>query len=56
LARAFLGVDRHPATPSDEPSPVVGPVEDQDWDQSVPDEMAVHRDDEQLVFGGDPGA
>lgn len=56
LARAFLGVDRHSVTPRDEPSPVVGPVEDQDWDQSVPDEMAVDQDDGQLVFGGDPGA
>ena len=60
LARAFLGVDRHPATLRDQPSAVADPVEeqpwDQDWDQRDPDEALVGHGDEQLVFGGDPGA
>ena len=60
LARAFLGVDRHPATPRDQFSSVADPVEeqpwDQDWDQRDPGEAMVGQDDEQLVFGGDPGA
>lgn len=60
LARAFLGVERHPATPSDQPSTASGPVEDgpwdQEWDQRDPSEVAGGHDDEQLVFEGDPGA
>jgi hypothetical protein len=60
LARAFLGVDRHPATSRDQLSSVADPVEeqpwDQDWDQRDPGEAMVGQDDEQLVFGGDPGA
>ncbi len=60
LARAFLGVDPHPTTPRDQPSSVEDPVEeqpwDQDWDQRDPGEAMVGQDDEQLVFGGDPGA
>jgi len=60
LARAFLGVDRHPATPRRKASVVEAPVEDQpwdqDWDQRDPDEATAARSDEQLVFGSDPGA
>ena len=66
LARAFLGVDRHPAAPSDEldpaaPSdeldPAVDPFGDQSWDQRDQREVLDEQDDDgQFIFGGEPGA
>ena len=57
LARAFLGVDRHPAVPSDESDPAVDPFGDQSWDQRDQREVLDEQDDDgQFIFGGEPGA
>ncbi len=57
LARAFFGVDRHPAVPSDESDPAVDPFGDQSWDQRDQREVLDEQDDDgQFIFGGEPGA
>ena len=53
LARAFLGVDRHPAVADDQSELKADPFEDHQWDQR---DQPEDQEDGQLTFGGEPVA
>ena len=53
LARAFLGVDRHPAVADDRSELKTDPFEDHQWDQR---DQPEDQDDGQLTFGSEPVA
>ena len=53
LARAFLGVDRHPAAADDRSELKADPFEDHQWDQR---DQSEDQSDGQLTFGGEPVA